>query len=69
MIGQRLYRALDLERRAYPANASTPVSRWETGSLASLISFAICSCPPRGTWLGPKITQVADARFPVGDYR
>ena len=69
MIGQRLYRALDLERRAYPANASPPGARRETGSLASLISFAICSCPPRGTWLGPKITQVADARFPVGDYR
>jgi hypothetical protein len=36
MLGQRLGRALDLERRAYPANAS---------SLALLISFATCSCP------------------------
>ena len=57
MIGQRLCRALDLERRAYPANASPPGARWESGSLASLISFAICSCPPRGTWLGRKVTQ------------
>src|SRR5260370_42335782 len=39
MIGQWLYRALDLERRTYPANASLPGARWETGSLASLISF------------------------------
>ena len=57
MIGQRLYHALDLERRAYLANASLPGARWGTGSLASLISFANCSCPPRGTWLGRKITQ------------
>jgi hypothetical protein len=28
MTGQRLYRALDLERRAYPANASPPGARW-----------------------------------------
>src|ERR1700726_3829059 len=57
MIGQRLGRALDLERRAYPANASPPGARWQTGSLALLISFATCSCPARGTWLGRKITQ------------
>jgi hypothetical protein len=56
MMGQRLYRALDLECRAYQANASHPGARWGTGSLALLISFANCSCPARGTWLGRKIT-------------
>jgi hypothetical protein len=59
MMGQRLYRALDLERRAYQANASPPGARWGTGSLESLVSFANCSCPPRGTWLSRKITQSA----------
>ena len=57
MTGHRPCHALDLERRAYLANASLPGARWASGSLASLISFANCSCPPRGTWLGRKVTQ------------
>lgn len=69
MIRQRLCRALDLERRAYPANASPPGARWETGSLASLISFANCSCPPRGTWLGRKVTQSPTQGSRAGECR
>src|SRR4029077_21267767 len=57
MMGQGLGGALDVLRRAYPANASPPGARWKTGSLALLICFATCSCPARGTWLGRKITQ------------